>query len=234
VAWLDNLREYFPLNEASGDSVGLHNGHMLSDTNLVGSGTGRTYGVAREFLQGSSQLLSMLDHADVSFGDYDWTVGFEILFYDTASFDYGLIQKGSDSEWKIQKNSGNQFDFYIWNGGTNQNLASSLTVSAFTWYGVLMAYNSVANQMRLSINNASAETTPWSLGAPDGSGDFKVGSNAMNGLIGPIALWNRLLTAPEEAAWPLTYVAMGGGGGGGPSFNPAWARGSNVYLRAAA
>lgn len=215
MAWLDNLREYFPLNEASGNAVGLHVGHTLTDTAAVGSTTGRTYGVARTFAAGAGQVLSMLDHADVSFGDQDWTIGFEIKFASTPGSDMGVVQKGSDSEYKLQKNSGNHLEEYIWSGpGSFNNNDQSGTVSAAVWLSVLMGYDAANNLMRLVVDGVLA-TQSWSLGTLDSTGVFAVGSNTLDASIGALALWSRLLTGPEEAAWPVTYAAMGGGGGGG-------------------
>lgn len=229
MAWLTNLREYWALNAASGNETGLHAGHVLVAAGSPTFGAGRTYASARHFNTGDGQTLSMADHADVSFGNVDWTVAFELYLDSTPLFDYGLIQKGSDSEYKIQKNSGNHLEQYVWAGpGNLNNNPAAGTVSAGVWISVIMAHDAAGDQIILTVDGTDS-TQSWANGVLDSTGAFTVGSNSLAGRIGALALWGRLLTAPEKAAWPLTYVAMGGGGGGGGSV-AARARGDNSFL----
>lgn len=226
MAWLDNLQAYWALDAASGNETDLHNGHVLVATNAPGSAAGRTYATARHFSLGAGQVLSMADHAHVSFGDVPWTIGFEVYLDGLAGFDYGILQKGSDTEYKIQKNGGNYLEQYVWSGPGSLNNNPAALATAATWISVLMWHDPTLNLIGV-VQDGTEYTQSWSNGTLDSTGDFKVGSNSMDGRIGAVAVWGRLMTAPEKAAWPLTYAAMGGGGGGGAD---VWLLGANTYL----
>lgn len=85
-------------------------------------------------------------------------------------------------------------------------------VSTNTWYFVYCCHDSVANVLKISVNNGTVDTIPYTLGVKDSTAGFRIGGGE-NGLpyadctVDEIGMWKRDLTAAE-----LTYLYNSGVG----------------------
>ena len=227
MSLLTNLISYWALDEASGTRVDVHGGHDLTDNNTVGVGTGLVYGSAADFDAASNEWLSVTDHADLSVGDIDFTVAAWVKLADkSTNRDICGKGDGDDQEYSLQYIAAS--DRFKWTVYTATGFSSPTAIladsigspSTGVWYLVFGWHDASENEVTIRVNtvdNAAAHTT----GCYDSNASFTVGiantnfPGYMDGLIGPVMFWKRILTLDEllevyNGGAGLTYAAFSG------------------------
>jgi hypothetical protein len=220
---LQGLIAFYPLNETSGVRRDLVGGHNLTDSNSdVGSAAGWIYQVSGDFA-GSTATNRLLD-SDVFLPAYDneWTMGLWIRlhsypttgtpgdpgFYRVAMSDlnaYGgrdlLINYAQQHVLRYQQSSGNQYSLHSF----VHHDAGWLDV----WHLIMGWFDPATDTLYMSMDNQAPESETdaspsWGTNPP---AQLSVGNdNAGNGYsyswdgqLGPLAFWNRILSAAERA-----------------------------------
>lgn len=223
MALIDNLVAYWKLDEASGNAIDAHGSNTLTDTNSVGTGTG-VINSARDFESGSTQYCTIADNTDLSTGNIDFTFSFWINIESNNNYRNVL---GKGSAWSqagveyhvwLNQDAGQRV---VWEVGTD-GFASLVNVTANnagnlstgTWYFVVVWHDSVANEIGISVNDGTPDTTAHSAGVWDSDKAFSIGNmgstgggQTWDGLIDEVGFWKRVLTSGER-----TQLYNGGAG----------------------
>lgn len=205
-----SLVAYWRLEEASGTRYDELNGCGgsgcdLTDNNTVTQATG-IVGNAGQFTSANSEYLSHTDDADLSTGDIDFS--FAVWFrLDNTGVRRTLIAKdtASNREFFVEITASNSPRFAVFNGVSTSICDKSMTdtVSANTWYFLVVYHDSVNNVCGLSLNNGTPQTGATSAGAGDTTSPFQIGFNTsasayMNGRIDAVGFWKKVLTSTER------------------------------------
>jgi hypothetical protein len=220
MALTDSLIAAWELNEASGDAIDSHGGLTLTDTNTVGSGTGLVYGAARDVELDNDEYFTRTDGSDLSTGDIDFTCE---AWFNLESLP-GVLNSARVLLSKCNDSSGSaanvEFALYAWddailyfdvsNGSTIGEVGATTFGAAGTgsWIHVIAWHDSVANTVNIQINGGTVDSVSYSGGGSDTAFDFKIGhglgqgtaDRKMDGLIGPVRFWKRVLTADERTS----------------------------------
>jgi hypothetical protein len=229
MALSDGLVEYWPLNEASGNRVGLHAGLILVDQNAVGTNTGLTYANAIAIAFGAEERLLLADNVHVSAAE-NFTYAGAVWLDDVPGFNYHIMRKRDVlPEYEFYLNAGGRLEWLVWDEGGVFDAVSTDVVSAGAWIRWLVYHDGTNNQLGIAINDGTPATMAWTTGIRDSTSSFAVGDNAFAGRIGPLVRWNRVLSGAERTEWDnggslLTYDDLIGVGGGGGGEVPARAR----------
>lgn len=208
---LNGLVGYWPLEEASGTRVdATGRGNDLTSNNSVGQAAGKV-GNCATFVAASSQSLSLVDNADLSTGDVDFTVACWVNFATTGTFQMMLSKgdAGSGSAIKL-----GEYFLYRWtdgflyfdvgNGTVSGQAGPSGAVSLSAWHFVVGWHDSVANTVNLQVDNGTVFSTSYSSGSIDTVNAFRLGASAstqfLNGSLDEVGFWRRILTAGERTS----------------------------------
>lgn len=169
------------LDEASGtraDSVGSND---LTDNNTVGSGTGK-FDTAADFEADNSERLTSNDTADLSVSDIDfmWRLWARL---ESKGADRPLVTKWQFSSdhrsYHLRYDSGSdRFAFFVSHNGL---VAVSVTANNFgspstgTWYLIHAWHDAANNQIGISVNAGTADTTSHGDGVFNDAGIFELG-----------------------------------------------------------
>jgi hypothetical protein len=235
MALTDNLVAYWSMREFSDGSGAVtradsHGSNTLNDPVHVSSGTGLVYANALALVRADGDFMYIDDNAALSMGNIDFTVAAwvnlsskpgspnHMTMFCKGSFadeSYGLLHEAIEDRW----------EFVIY-GGAGQTNKSGVDANNFgapslnTWYFVVGWYDSTAHVTKICVNDGTVDTgNSQSLGAYDDAAEAEVGrtfgaaTSNLDGLLGPIMIWKRLLTAPEitqlyNGGAGLTYAAM--------------------------
>ena len=213
MSLLTNLISYWKLDEASGNALDAHGSSPLTDTNSVGSATGKI-GNARDFEDGSLQYFEAADSAALSTGDIDFTFSgwCNLESVNAGNLLNSLLTKwntsGNQREYLIRTNgpNNNRFEFFVSaNGSSAVSVTAPITITTGVWYFFVAWHNSVANTINLQVNNGTVGTTSHSGGVFDSTAVFRLGAegsgtvSTWDGLIDEVGFWKRTLTAAERA-----------------------------------
>lgn len=230
----DNLISYWSLGEASGNAIDDHSTNDLTDTNTVGTATGKV-GNCRDFEANNGEYLTRADNAALSIGDIDMTLTCWINMESQAGDD-GIVAGKHDAnissiEYSLYYNL--TTDRLVFRVSSDGATAVEVTASTFgavptaTWMFVVCRHDATANQISISVNAGTANTTAHSGGIFNGTAPFRLGADAIpgtyfDGLIDEVGLWKRALTNDE-----VTELYNSGSGRdyayitSGPAFDPA-------------
>jgi len=204
-----NLVDYWKMNEAAGDILGAYANKNFTVSGTINSAAGKVYSTARLFPGPGTLAVGTRNNNDVRFGDADVAFAFWWYEYTTPSgsfpnlYHYLWQQDGWDGGYTIGLNGTNQLFFQsAIGGGVADTLHSSVITSPLnTWHFAILWYDQATSTLHLKVDNGPettqvgsthlAGTNPARIGSDSGTG------NVMNGRIGPIAVWNRLLTVSE-------------------------------------
>jgi hypothetical protein len=189
MALTDNLISVWEADEASGNLLDAHGSNDLTESGTIGSTTGKING-ARVLEKASSERFSRADNADLSLGsDSAFHVSIWVRFNSITITDV-LVNKGnitgSGDEYLlwIGENGGSQFEFYVGNGISQQNVfipRATITPATGVWYFMEAWHDPVANQIGIAVNRNEA-TASWSGGTQDTANAFSIGSSSAGGL----------------------------------------------------
>lgn len=207
-----DLIAHWKLNEASGTRNDSHGTNHLTSNNNVASDTGKI-GNAAKFTRASETWLSIADNADLSMGDIDFTIAFW-AYIDTLSVGnpQDCISKwdffAGREEYLCRFNASNKFEFFV-RDAANANtvsIASTTSISAATWYFVMMWHDSVGNTINVSVDNGTANSLGHSGGVRNSLSDFQLGrltntstTALLGGRLDSVSIWKRLLTGTEKS-----------------------------------
>lgn len=233
MALTDNLISYWKLDEASGNAADAHGSNTLTDNNTVTNGTGLVYGTARQFAAASDESFSLADNASLSTGDIDFTFAAWVNAADLSTY-RTILNKDNGSAWEYQlyyATGPDRFQWYVESAGgagdVNADVLGSPSIN--TWYFIVAWHDATANTINIQVNDGTVDSEAYTFGVRDGSGAFYLGrettANAsdMEGRIGPVMFWKRVLTAGERTSLynsgaGLAYASFGGGATAVPVF----------------
>ncbi len=211
-----NLIAYWKLEEASGTRLDElsgcgGSGCDLSDNNTVTQAAGKQNNAAL-FTAANSEYLLKADHADLSAGNIDFSIG-AWVYLASKGADRAIVSKylatGNQREYMILFSSGaDRFRFQTSPDGTNvfSTTANALGSPALnTWYFVFAWHDAGADTLNIQVNNGTVDTlSSYTGGIVDGTADFMIGSYNVHtslfwdGRIDEVGIWKRTLTAAER------------------------------------
>jgi hypothetical protein len=221
----DDLKGYWPLNEASGNALDAHGSNTLTDNNTVASAAGKV-GNARDFESGNSESFSIADNTDLSVQDIPFTIAAWVNFESFGAI-RPIVAKwqtaGQFSYELAYSTFLNRLFFGVSNDGSSEVVVAANVLGApstSTWYFVVAWHDPAANTINIQVNNGTANSASHSAGVFDGTSAFTIGAkdNAtlfMDGLIDEVGFWKRLLTADEK-----TFLYNSGNGRAYADFAP--------------
>jgi len=224
MSLLDNLISYWKLDEASGNAIDSHGTNTLTDENTVGSAAGKIL-TGRDFNAANSERLFIPSNASLQTGDIDFTISLWIKQTATPTVAFYYNKSGTnvaDREFAVYFNSVSIGMFAYNPAGALLQVFSGVYPTVGAWFHVLAWHDSVANQIAVSVNNATPVTTAISGGVRVGSFEVELGSrqtqaNFLTGVLDEVGFWKRTLAPAERTALynggnGLSYDAFGGGG----------------------
>ena len=225
MSLLDNLISYWKLDEASGNAIDSHGTNTLTDENTVGTAAGKISN-ARDFEANNAERFFIASNASLQTGDIDFTFSFWMNPETVGNFAVMVNKSGAaaaDREYAVYNSFANQLNFFIYDpAGNIVNVNSGVSLIVGTWFHVLVWHDSVANQIAISVNNATPVTLSHSTGVRTNNFEFQLGARKdqgffYDGLIDECGFWKRVLTPAERTALynggnGLSYDAFGGGG----------------------
>lgn len=201
MSLLDSLNAYWKLDESSGDAIDVHDVYDLTDTNTVGSAAG-IIGNARDFEATNSESFSHSDTAALRFSEStDWAVSFWIKPESLATYRcvFGKWSGASRSAACVLDSAGHLIVFL---GLSGSYTFSGTTLSAGTWYHVVLNFDASANELLIAVNG-SEETKSATVSWSTNTAALRIGrldaANSFDGLIDEFGKWDRLLTADERS-----------------------------------
>ena len=164
-------------------------------------------GLALALTAASSQYLSLTDNSSISVGDIDFTYAIWIYPTSVVATTRVLGQWASaagDLSFVLTQLS-NALRFTVSaDGSAAVNVDATPTLSANTWYFVVVWHDASANTINIQINNGTADSVAHSTGVRDSSLKFIVGARGdgedqfFGGRIDQAAFFKRVLTSTER------------------------------------
>lgn len=242
MALTDSLISFWPLDEASGNALDAQGAHDLTETaGVVGTTTGKLSG-ARGLFTTDTAYFRKDDHADLSWGDNDrtWMGWIQISTKASASILVKSAGTNSTMEGDLHYDSASdRFRFRIGSGGT----AITVTASSFgapstgVWYMIACGHDSVNNEIWISVNDGTVDTTAHTGGVNDSTGRFAigrldVGGNYFNGYADEVGWWHKRVPASEITQFYNSGngLAYPFGGGGGATILPQIMQHHGLYV----
>lgn len=207
-SWLAGLSAWWDLNEASGVRADRSGGNSpLTSNNSVGQASG-ILGNAASFTAASSMYLSRASNAALNMAGSSFTIAGWWYINDLAQR-RTLFAKGNFGavacEYAAYRETDNKIYFDVGNGTSKSETAGVSGMGSAAWKFILAQYDISNGQLAISINNGTAGTATLVGGTTAQGLAFNLGCNGntttfWDGRIGPVGLWNRLLTSGEKVA----------------------------------
>jgi len=209
VSVTDDLISYWPMNESSNstrvDRVGSNN---LSNINNVAQIDGKI-GKGADFLEPDE--LRKTSPVGLSFnGSSDFTFAVWVRFDTLTDPFHTIVSKGdaagNNREYRIRTDTGTSQLFWEVDvdgvAGFDTVLLSTDAISIGTIHFVTWGYDSVAQELFLSIDDGVVDTLSHTSAINTSSTPFKVGNHdfsgdGFDGMIDELAVWSRKLTSVE-------------------------------------
>lgn len=212
VALSDNLISYWSLENVN-DSHGSNN---LTNNNTVTFVTGKVAN-AGNFVSASSQYLSIANNTSLEAGDIDFTWAGWVYLTNTAAARTIMAKwgAGADGDYRLQFiTAGTTFQFAVRNAANSATVTAtwSASVSAATWYYVVVRHDATANIISISVNAGTPVTAALTGGTRVSANGFALGAlntgaTFHNGGLDEAGWWKRYLADAE-----LTDLYNGGAG----------------------
>jgi hypothetical protein len=216
MAVITNLVSYWPCNEASGNLLDVHGSNTLTETSGTIDATTGKVGGARDFEVGDTEYFEIADNASLSPGDTTFTFAAWVQLESTGAdrVVIGKYQTTSNQReyFLLYNNTSSRFEFRVTSTGASSPTGSVLAnplgaPTTGTWYYVVAGHDHVANQLFISVNAGTEDTTSYSAGVFNGTGAFHIGSlgtaggaQHWDGLVDEVGYWAKRLSA-AEIAW---------------------------------
>lgn len=228
-----NLTAYWACNESStGSRADLHGSNTLTENGTGGvaaPATGAVYTNTCDFEDTESDYLGIADNADVSFGTgVSWTI---IAWVKAESQPFTAMIVGKDGAatdgeiWLFYSGAASRYRVRMW-AASGYGTETAISADTFgapgtgAWHMIAVTNTSGGN-LCISVNAGGQDCTATS-GIYDSTGAFNIGvgravyGQFWDGLIGPVVLWKRALSAGDitsvyNSGAGMTYAAMTGG-----------------------
>lgn len=188
---------------------------------------------ARDFEVSTREALYISSATPLNFGDVDFTIaawanleskttGAVVAkwFYFSSSLQFMLNYNAAADRWRMNVSSNGTSAVTV----NADNFGSPTTGN---WVLLVGYHDAAANVIGISVNGGTPNTTSHSTGVYAGTSNLYIGAiwdtdTNFDGKIGPVAVWDRVLTSAEITALynsgsGLTYaeiLAYGSGGSG--------------------
>ncbi len=238
MSLLTDLISAWELSESSSPRLDFNDGNDLTSNYLttdIGTGTGLVYALAANLENSTAltkQSFSCASNASLQTGDINFSIEAWINLASFPSAAVPVIGKTNDigspsvSEYGLFGVSGAYFIWRISNGSafTDLNATNFGAPVTSSWTQVIASHDATNNVLRIRVNNGTANTSSYSGGGTTNSSPLRLGHDGsvgdarfVNGLMGPVRFWKKVLTTDEEdELWNggagLPYADFGGGG----------------------
>lgn len=208
---IDNLVSYWKLDEASGNAIDSHGTSNLTETSgtIDSNAAGKING-SRDFEAGDTEYFEKADNADLSTGDIDFSFAFWIKFESpdpNGGFGQVPLSKGTfDGTREYGLVYSVSLSRFIWavsaDGSSNVTVVANTfgTLSIATWYFVAMGHNATSNDIWISVNAGTPDTTSHSGGVINDTQPFRLGCDNsgirwFDGILDEVAFFKRDIRA---------------------------------------
>ena len=208
------------MDEASGDAIDSSgNGRNLTDTNTVGSGTGKVAATARDFELTNAEYFTRADEAAFEVGTQSYTACGWINLESTPASTRIIMSKydiSANLGWRLYTDAGNNFAVRMKDAVEINTVTHSTVLSNGTWYFVAGGWDAAQTKAWASINAGTREHgSAGTMNLADATYSFRIGREVngsagtyWDGLLEQWGLWiGRLLTDAE-----LAYIYNAGVG----------------------
>lgn len=213
MAFTDDLKAYWKLDETSGTRNDSHGSNHLTANGSPGSASGKLSN-AVDLERSSTQYLSRADNADLSGGSASFTISAWVqleskpgsgLMTIVSKHDGATVNNEYILYWD-QASDRFKFSAYL-NSGTLGTVTANVFGApglAPNWYFVTAWRDATNNQIGIAVNAGTPNTVSYSSGVADTSEDFRIGAtggggtNLWDGLIDEVGFWKRVLTSNER------------------------------------
>lgn len=162
LANLSTLKAYYRFESGALTTDSSGQGHTLTNNNTVAEATG-VFGGGADFEAGSSQTLTVADHADFDFTD-TFTIG--VWFKpETLGIAQTIIHKGdgataAGSSYAIYLNTSNEvkFDTYVGAGAVTATAGAAI-VSTGVWYHIVATRTGGISRIYINGKNIAVTTS---------------------------------------------------------------------------
>jgi hypothetical protein len=230
------------MEEDTGNRNDSHSTNHLTDNASTAFRLGGIVGFAG-YLPDTTYLYHATNAA-LETGDIDWTIAGWVALNKWTDY-YTIISKypttANEREYVLYYyHDIDVLEFTVRKGDDSGYVAVDSTVPIAaaddSWFFYVIGHDSVNNQIFISVNNETLVTAANTAGMHVGNGDFIVGGNAANlsgnfeGWVDQIGFWKRVLTSDERTWLYNSGVGRSYAEITTPTFQSAWARGSNILL----
>ncbi|MCK5610105.1 hypothetical protein KAR91_49990 [Candidatus Pacearchaeota archaeon] len=211
----DDVQAYWNLDESSGTRVDSPGSSDLVETGTVGQNAtgGPDSGPCALFDGDAGDLLSIADNIVLSVGNRDFTwAGW--VYFDDIGQNHTIVGKysstGNQREYLLQYNTSlSNLRIVTTENGTSSTFniltASSPTISATTWYFVVMWFDESAQTISIQVNNGSIDSTGATVSDVfDGTNAFRLSSyidatgDNLAGRMAKWGIWHKVLSSDEK------------------------------------
>jgi hypothetical protein len=199
----DNLKAYWACEETSGVRYDSHGSNDLTDNNTVLYATG-IVGNACDFEASNSEYLSRTTslNDDLEFAG-DYSASFWLKFETLGN--YGIYHRRYDKSYMFSYiNSVTYWRYFNSNDGVGWSSPATVSdsLSAGTWYHIVVTYDASAGKVEVFRNGTSQGSSSSADTSQDTGGtEFKLGDNEeannYDGLIDEIAFFDTILTQSD-------------------------------------
>lgn len=205
-----DLIEWFGLHEASGNRIGEHAGKVLVDTNTVTGTTGPGSNNASSFARANSEWLDGTSVRGLEGRNSDFSISCWFNATTLGSDYYSIVGQvtGSlDEQWAWNlsfDHTNSKPRFVMGNGSTWKVALGPNTLSTATWYHAYCQFNSVTQDLSMSINNATLVDTALAGVPMARNNGLSIGhqlgdTRYWDGGIAEFVMYKRLLTTDQQS-----------------------------------
>ena len=202
MALIDDLVSYWKLDEASGNALDAHASNDGTDTNTVGSDTGKI-GNARSF-NGTNERFNVGNPASLQLSNANITIACWIKTADAGASYRNILTK--DSAWVLGLKD-NVLQSYDWSGSGDHLGSGDISNDAWRHVAVVLQAG-VSSGSQLYLDGAT-NGSAWTVGTNNTqTNNVAIGGLSSNlgdseyyaGLIDELGIWNRALSGGEIAS----------------------------------
>jgi hypothetical protein len=195
----------WPINEAAGGHVFDKSGHGQMFTAVNGpTWEGGQHGMGLHFHAASNQYLTTPSTALLAPGNASFTWAISVNFASIAANSIIVAKHsgGGAFDYLLWMNSANGYLNFELGSGGNVNCLAHGPVVINKWYYIICWFDAPAATVNIQVDggpvDSGASGVPVVTATPVSVGAFSTGSANLDGRIGHLAYWSRVLSAPER------------------------------------
>lgn len=214
MALIDNLVSYWKLDESSGTRADAHGSNDLTDVNTVAAATGIINDGA-DFESTNNESLTISDASQVGL---DMTDDMSVSLWMKIESFPGSKQLAFWDKYKATANqrsvifqvigSSQVLECRVWSSTDgNSNSTTTNTLSAGTWYHIVVTYNASTGAIKIYIDGTEASYSTSTTGASNiaqnteniriGARSYDTNINPFDGIMDEYGVWNKVLSSAE-------------------------------------